>query len=96
MPICGLNFDTLPTCDSHYYYAVTHLSLLRYSNTEYAKNKSIFRSKHIHSQNSLTPISSLIHQANIKYVEVDAEEGTLVGSGSRKGRELGVENGWQC
>ena len=45
----GLNFDTLPTCDSYRYCAVTHLSLSRYSNTEYVKNKSPNRSKHSHS-----------------------------------------------
>ena len=45
----GLNFDTLPTWDSHRYCAVTHLFLSRYSNTEYIKNKSPKKSKHTHS-----------------------------------------------
>ena len=39
MSTCGFNFDTLPTCDSHRYCAVTHLSTFRYSNTENVKNK---------------------------------------------------------
>ena len=49
MPTRGLNFDTLATCDSHRYYAVTHLSLSHYFNTEYVKNKNPNRSKHSHS-----------------------------------------------
>ena len=49
MPTYDLNFDILPTCDSYRYYAVTHLSLSRYSNTKYVKNKSSNRSKYSHS-----------------------------------------------
>ena len=49
MPTRCLNFDTLPTYDSHCYCVVTHLSLSYYSNTEYVKNKSPKRSKHSHS-----------------------------------------------
>ena len=49
MPTRGLNFDTLPTCDSHRYYTITHLSLSHYSNTKYVKNKNPNRSKHSHS-----------------------------------------------
>ena len=37
------------TYDSHRYCAVTHLSLNRYSNTEYVKNKNPNRSKYSHS-----------------------------------------------
>ena len=55
---------TLSTCDSYHYCAVTHLSFRRYSNTEYVKNKSPNRSKHSHSQYSLTPIR-LAHQTKI-------------------------------
>ena len=39
MPTCGFNFDTLPTCDSHRYCVVTHLSTFRYSTTENVKKK---------------------------------------------------------
>ena len=56
MPTRGLNFDTLPTCDSHRYPAVTHLSIFRYSNTKKVKNRTPNGSKLILSQNSLTPI----------------------------------------
>ena len=49
MPTRGFNFDTLPTCDSHRYYAVTHLSTFRYSNTENVINKTPNGSKHSHS-----------------------------------------------
>ena len=49
MPTRGLNFDILATCDSHRYYAVTHLSLSHYFNTEYVKNKNPNRWKHSHS-----------------------------------------------
>ena len=45
----GLNFDTLPTCDSHRYYAVIYLSTFRYSNTENVKNKTPNGLKHSHS-----------------------------------------------
>ena len=56
MPTHGLNFDTLPTCDSHRYPAVTHLSNFRYSNTEKIKNRTPHGSKLTLSQNSPTPI----------------------------------------
>ena len=49
MPTRGFNFDTLPTCDSHRYCAITYLSFSRYSNTEYVKNKTPNGSKHSHS-----------------------------------------------
>ena len=49
MPTRGLNFDTLPICDSYCYYVITHLSLSRYSDTKYVKNKSSNKSKHSHS-----------------------------------------------
>ena len=51
----GLNFDTLPTCDSHCYPAVTHLSHFRYYNIEKVKNRTPHGSKLTLSQNSLTP-----------------------------------------
>ena len=44
------NFDTLPTCDSHRYYVITHLSTFRYSNIENVINKIPNRSKHSHSK----------------------------------------------
>ena len=56
VPTSGLNFDTLPTCDSHRYPAVTHLSNFRYSNTEKVKNRTPHESKLTFSQNLLTPI----------------------------------------
>ena len=43
------NFDTLLTCDSHRYCAVTHLSTFRYSNTENVKKQTPNRSKHSQS-----------------------------------------------
>ena len=46
MPTRGFNFDTLPTCDSHRYCAVTHLSTFRYSNKENVKSKTPNGSKH--------------------------------------------------
>ena len=49
MPTRGFNFDTLPTCDSHRYCAVTHLSTFRYSNKENVKNKTPNGSKHSQS-----------------------------------------------
>ena len=49
MPTRDFNFDTLPTCDSHYYCVVTHLSTFRYSNTENVKNKTLNGSKHSQS-----------------------------------------------
>ena len=49
MPTRGFNFDTLPTCDSYRYYAVTHLSPFRYSNTENVKSKTPNGSKHSQS-----------------------------------------------
>ena len=49
MPTHGFNFDTLPTCDSHRYCAVIHLSTFRYSNTENVKNKTPNGSKHSQS-----------------------------------------------
>ena len=52
----GLNFNTLPTNDSHRYPAVTHFSNFRYSNTKRVKNKTPHGSKLTLSQNSLTPI----------------------------------------
>ena len=59
MSIRGFNFDTLFIYDFHHYYTVTHLSLDRYSNIEYVKNKTPNGSKHSPSQNSLTNMKNL-------------------------------------
>ena len=56
MSIRSLNFDILPTCDSHRYPVVTHLSNFRYSKTKRVKNRTPHGSKLTLSQNSLTPI----------------------------------------
>ena len=65
MPTRDLNFDTLSTYDSHRYSAVTHLSLSRYSNTEYVKNKNSNRSKHSHS--NLEHVSQKKKKKNLEH-----------------------------
>ena len=54
MPTCGSNFDTLPTCDYHRLCAVYPPLPHRYSNIEICKNSLPSRSKHSHSQKSLS------------------------------------------
>ena len=61
MPTCGSNFDTLSTCDYHCLCAVYPPLPHHYSNIEICKNSLPSRSKHSHSQKSLTPIR-LAHQ----------------------------------
>ena len=56
MPTRSLNFDTLPTCDSHRYPVEIHLSNFCYFNTKKVKNRTPHESKLTLSQNSLTPI----------------------------------------
>ena len=61
MPTRGFNFDTLPTCDSHRYCAVTQLSSFCYSNTENVKNKTPNGSKHSHS--------NLEHEEHVEHTQ---------------------------
>ena len=64
LPTCDSNFDTLPTCNYHRLCAVYPPLPHHYSNIEICKNSLPSRSKHSHSQKSLTPIR-LAHQKSL-------------------------------
>ena len=73
MPTRGLNFDTLPTCDSHRYCVVTHLSTFRYSNTENVKTKPQTDQNTPHMKNIHKHMKN-IHKHGLKKAKINFNE----------------------
>ena len=90
MPTCGSNFNTLPTCDYHRLCDVYPPLPHRYSNIEICKNSLPSRSKHSHSQKSLslTPKNHSLTHSLPSFMQTEPRKTAPLFSCGRKTRSL--------